>query len=235
MVTTGMTDHRDIERELGEAGLDPRIDLGHKASLRAELKARVADRKSSRPLVAFAIVAVTLGATFIDQPALESTGMRLDVTGIIDDGTATFATREGAHPSYSFGRSNSSVKPTELDSLKLRLEQKRLAYMEGRLGLNDAFGLTFEGMTTYHLTYGEDRDGFYFPVDIGLIEDSERYHRFVRSPRYSEICGLAYQGKLAGATTDTLMLDGHAVAMTSWRLTEPEFGAIVIHTGTPLN
>jgi hypothetical protein len=203
MVTTGMADHCDIERELGEAGLNPRIDLEHKAALRAELRARKRDQQVSHPLVLAAIALVMLGTTFVDQPALESTGMRLDVASIVDDGTASFATREGAIPSYSFGRSNSSVKPAELDSLKLRFEQKRLAYMEGRLGLDDAFGLTFEGMTAYHLTYGEDRDGFYFPVDIGVIEDSERYHRFVRSPRYREICSLAYQGKLTGASTGT--------------------------------
>ncbi|MDO9170907.1 MAG: hypothetical protein Q7W29_03650 [bacterium] len=230
-----MLDHEDLELQLHETRLVPRPNLEHKEALRAELRARARDRQTSRPLILTAIVMVTLGTTFIDQPALESTGMRLDVTSIIDDGSATFSTREGAAPSFSFGRSNSSVEPAELDSLKLRLEQKRLAYMEGRLSLNVAFGLTFEGMTAYHLVYGEDRDGFYFPVDIGVIEDSERYHRFVRSPRYSEISGLAYQGKLAGATTDTLMLDGHAVAMTSWRLTEPEFGAIVFHSGTPLN
>jgi len=230
-----MLDHDDLELQLQETSFAPRPDLEHKAALQTELRARARDRHTSRPLILTAIAMVTLGATFIDQPDLESTGMWLDVTSIIDDGSATFSTREGAAPSFSIGRSNSSVEPAELDSLKLRLEQKRLAYMEGRLALNDAFGLTFEGMTAYHLTYGEDRDGFYFPVDIGLIEDNERYHRFIRSPRYSEICGLAYEGKLAGATTDTLMLDGHAVAMTSWRLTDPEFGTIVHHLGTPLN
>lgn len=230
-----MLDHDDLELQLHETRLAPRPDLEHKEALQAELRARARDRQTSRPLILTAIVMVTLGATFIDQPALESTGMRLDVAGIIDDGTATFATHEGAIPSYSFGYSHSSIKPAELDSLKLRLEQKRVAYMEGRLALTSASGLTFEGMTAYSLIYGEDSDGFYFPVSIGKIEAGDRYHKFVTSQRYAEICYLAYQGNLAGASTDTMMLDGHAVAMTSWRLTEPEFGTIVHHLGTPLN
>ncbi len=230
-----MLDHDDLELQLHETRLVPRPNLEHKETLRAELRARARDRQTSRPLILTAIVMVTLGTTLFDQPALESTSMRLDVSNIIDDGSATFSTREGAAPSFSFVHGNSSVKPAELDSLKLRLEQKRLAYMEGRLALTSAFGLTFEGMTAYSLGYGEDSDGFYFPVDIGKIEAGDRYHRFVTSPRYAEICDLAYQGNLAGASTDTMMLDGHAVAMTSWRLTEPEFGTIIYHLGTPLN
>lgn len=230
-----MTDHDDLELLLSETRIAPRPDPAHREALRAELRARIRSRRSVRPLVLAAIAVVTLGTTFANQPALESTGVRLEVAGIVDDGSATFSTREGASPSYSFGRSNSSVKPTELDSLKLRFEQKRLAYMEGRLALTSAFGLTFEGMTAYSLGYGADSDGFDFPVAIGKIEAGDRYHRFVTSPRYAEICNLAYQGNLAGASTDTLLLDGHAVAMTSWRLTEPEFGTIVYHLGTPLN
>jgi hypothetical protein len=232
---TDMTDRDELELWLSDARIEPRHDREHREALRAELRARLRDRRTSRPLVLAAVAVVTLGATFIDQPALESTGVRLDAASIVDDGSATFSTRDGASPSFSFGRSNSSIRACELDSLRLRIEQMRLAYLEGRRDLTGATGLTFGGVTAYSLEYGEDDDGFYYPVDVGAFPDSDSYHRFVASPRYREIWYQVYQGELDAASTDTLLLDGNAVAMTSWRLTEPEFGTVVVHLGTPLN
>lgn len=239
MVTTGMDDQRDIERELGEAGLDPRIDLGHKAALRAELKARVADRKSSRPLAAVAIVVVTLGATFANQPALESTGLRLDVVQVSDDGTASLSSRPGARSSFGLSRSDADgvrvpYTNEELEGLRAEMEVLQQSYLEGLLPLARAFGLSYAGKTEYHLAYGVDK-AHTFPVSIGEIDDNEQLRKFFLSPRYREISLAAYRGTLGPAPTDTIMLNGTPVAFSSWQFEVPECGVITFHHGTPLN
>jgi hypothetical protein len=239
MVTTGMVDQRDIERELGEAGLDPRIDHEHKAALHAELKARLADRKSSRPLVAIAIAVVTLGATFANQPALESTGLSLDVMQVNDDGTAFLSSSQEAKSSFGFSRSTADgvrvpYTSTELESLRVSMEELQQSYLEGLLPLARAFGLSYGGNTEYYLAYGLDQ-AHTFPVSIGEIEDNEQLREFFRGPRYREICVAAYRGTLGPAPTDTIMLNGSPVAFSSWQFDVPECGVITFHKGTPLN
>ncbi len=237
---TGMADQRDIERELGEAGLDPRIDHEHKAALHAELKARLADRKSSRPLVAVAIAVVTLGATFANQPALESTGLRLDVMQVNDDRMASLSTGREAKSAFGFSRRSTAdgervpYASAELDSLRVATEELQQLYLEGLLPLASAIGLSYAGKTEYHLAYGLDRVHT-FPVSIGEIEDNEQLSAFFLSPRYREIGLAAYRGTLGPAPTDTIMLNGTPVAFSSWQFDVPEGGVITFHYGTPLN
>ncbi len=234
-----MSDHDDLERRLSGTRISPRLDSEHKEALRAELRRRISDRRTSRPLVAFAIVAVMLGATFANQPALESTGLRLDVMQIHDDGTASLSSTRDAKASFGFSRSTADgvrvpYASAELESLRLAMEELQQSYLEGLLPLAHAFGLSYKGKTEYHLAYGVDKANT-FPVSIGEIEDNEQLREFFQSPRYREIGLAAYRGTLGPAPMDTIMLNGTPVAFSSWQFDVPECGVITFHQGTPLN
>ena len=240
MVATVMTDHDDLELQLSETRIAPRPDPAHREALRAELQARLRSRRSVQPLVLAAIAVVTLGATFANQPALESTGLRLDVMQVHDDGTASLASREDASTSFGFSRSKadgSRVPYTsdELEALRAEMEELQQSYLEGLLPMVRAFGLTYEGKTEYNLAYGEAGKTHTFPVSIGEIESNEQLQEFFLSPRYREICIAAYRGTLGPAPMDTIMLNGTPVAFKSWQFDIPECGMLTYHLGTPLN
>ncbi len=236
---TDMTDRDELELWFSDTRIEPRHDHEHREALRAELRARLRDRRTSRPLVLAAVAVVMLGATFANQPALESTGLRLDVMQVHNDGTASLASRQDARTSFGFSRSTSDgvrvpYTNAELESIRTAMEELQQLYLEGQLPLSRAFGLSYAGKTEYHLAYGKDKVST-FPVCIGDIGTTEQLQKFFLSPRYREICLAAYRGTLGPAPQDTLMLNGTPVAFKSWQFDIPECGIFTYHLGTPLN
>lgn len=235
-----MIDYEELERRLSETRIAPRHDPAHKEALRRELRTRINNRRPASPFILAAIAAVTLGSTFVNQPSLESTGLDLDVAEVVDDGLVFLSTRPDAKTGFGVSRhtddgGRAAYTRPEADDLRDQMERLQRGYLEGRLPLAHVAGLTFGGMTEYYLDYGEAGSALTFPVTVGCIEESARLQRFISSPRYREICRAAHLGTLGPAATDTLMLNGTAVAISSWRFTDPECGAIVYHRGLPLN
>lgn len=230
-----MNEIEELERILSATSISPHTDQEHKGLLRKRLRARARRLRVSRPLLAVAVVAVMLGATFLRQPALESTGLQLDTAEIVDDGVAALMTHAGAGSGFGLSQHESVLTSGDLDGLRAAFEDNRRAYLEGRLPLTRATGLTFGGFTEFDLEYGGGAQSPPFPVTIGRVERSERYERFIRSPAYGELWRRACAGDLGPASIDTLMLNGSVVVMSTWRLVEPEFGAVEIHLGDPLN
>jgi hypothetical protein len=235
-----MIDHDDLELQLSETRIAPRPDPAHRETLRAELQARIRSRRSVRPLVLAAIAVVTLGTTFANQPALESTGLRLDVMQVHDDGTASLATRQDASTSFGISRSNAAGERVpyasdELEALRAEMEELQQSYLAGLLPMVRAYGLTYQGKTEYNLAYGSPDKTHTFPVCIDEFVYDEPLQKFFQSPRYREICIAAYRGTLGPAPTDTIMLNGTPVAFKSWQFDIPECGMLTYHLGTPLN
>jgi len=235
-----MFDHEDLENALRAMRIEPRLDREHKEELRAELRTRLRDRRASRPLVLAAVAVVMLGATFVNQPALESTGLRLDVMQVLDDGTASLASRPDAHSTFGLSRRRADgtrvpYTSAELGDLRAEMEELQRSYLEGLLPMVRAYGLTYKGKTEYSLAYGGLGTAHTFPVNIGEIEDNEQLRAFFQSPRYREICLAAYRGTLGPAPTDTIMLNGTPVAFKSWQFDVPDCGVLTYHLGTPLN
>ena len=237
---TDMTDHDELELWLSDTRIEPRHDREHKEALRAELRARLRDRQTSRPLVLAAVAVVMLGTTFANQPALESTGLRLNAMEVHDDGTASLATRRDASTSFGLSRSDATGKRVpyasdELAALRAEMEELQQSYLAGLLPMVRAFGLTYQGKTEYNLAYGSPDKTHTFPVCIDEFAYDEQLQKFFLSPRYREICIAAYRGTLGPATTDTIMLNGTPVAFKSWQFDIPECGLLTYHLGTPLN